>query len=115
MLESSDQIALMKGIKGLIFCHDDTEYFYTGMHLDLRGFLNLNQVGMTMTEYHWRWTANKELAEEFGYIIGESKRATNQECEANGINTSENDYDKKYSEASNVAREKFLGATFLLR
>ena len=52
MLESSDQIALMKRIKGLIFCHDDTEYFYTGMHLDLRGFLNLNQVGMTMTEYH---------------------------------------------------------------
>ena len=29
--ENSDMIVLIKGIKGLIFKHDNTEYFYTGM------------------------------------------------------------------------------------
>ena len=45
MLESSDLIALMKSIKGLIFRHDGTEYFYMGMRSSLRGFLNLHQGG----------------------------------------------------------------------
>ena len=51
MSESSDLIALMKGIKGLILWHDDTEYFYMGMRSSLRGFLNLHQGGVTVTEY----------------------------------------------------------------
>ena len=33
---------------------------------------------MLVTEYHERWTENKELAEEFRYKVGESDRATNQ-------------------------------------
>ena len=43
---------MVKGIKGLIFRHDDTKYFYMGMRLDLYGFLNLHQRGATMTEYY---------------------------------------------------------------
>ena len=52
MLDSSDLIALMKGIKGLNFRHGDTKNFYMGMRSDLRGFLNLYQRGVTVAEYH---------------------------------------------------------------
>ena len=115
MLESLDLIALMKGIKVLIFRHNDTKYFYMGMHSALCGFLNLHQGGMTVAEYHKRWTANKDLAEDFGYKVGESDRATNWECEASDIKTSDKDYNENRVDASEVAREKFLAATFLLR
>ena len=57
------------------------------MFLALHGFLNLHQGGVTVTEYHKRWTAKKELAEEFGYKVGESGRATDRECEDGGIKT----------------------------
>ena len=67
-----------------------------------------------MTEYHECWTANKELADELGYKVGESGRATDRECEDDGIKTSDADYDKKPAEASEVVGEKFLAATFLL-
>ena len=43
--ESLDLIALMKGIKGLVFRHDKTKYFNMGMRSDLLRFLNLNQGG----------------------------------------------------------------------
>ena len=59
--------------------------------------------------------AKKELTEEFGYKVGESDRATDRECEASGIKTSDTDYDKKRADASKVARGKFLTATSLLR
>ena len=36
MPESLDLISLMKGIKGFVFRHDDTKYFYIGMRLSLR-------------------------------------------------------------------------------
>ena len=49
----------MKGIKGITFIHDDTEYFYTGMRSALRGFLKLHQRGMNMMEYHECWTDRK--------------------------------------------------------
>lgn len=62
MSEISDLIDLMKGFKVLIFRNDDTEHFYMGTRLALRGLLNLHQVGMTMMEYHGRWTANKDLS-----------------------------------------------------
>ena len=65
MSESLYLIALMKGIKGLIFRNDDTKYLYMGMRSDLHGFLNLHQGGMTVTEYHTRWTTNNYLTEEF--------------------------------------------------
>ena len=42
MSESSDLITLMKGIKGLVFRNNDTEFFYIGMRSALRGFLNLH-------------------------------------------------------------------------
>ena len=45
MSESSDLITLMKGIKGLVFRNNDTEFFYIGMRSALRGFLNLHQGG----------------------------------------------------------------------
>ena len=114
MSESSDLIALMKGIKGLIFRYYDTGYFYMGMRLDLCGFLNLHQGGMTVPEYHEQWTANKELAEEFGYKFEESDQATDRECEASGIKTLDTDYNKKSADASKVTREKFLADIFLL-
>ena len=104
MLESSEMISLMKGIKGIIFQNNDTDYFYTGMCSDLRGFLNLHQGGVTVTEYHERWTANKDMEEEFGYNIGESGQATNRKCEADGINTSDDDYEKNRAGASDVAQ-----------
>ena len=53
-LENSDLIALIKGIRGLIFKNYNMEYFYTGMRLALNGFLNLHQGGVTVTEYHDR-------------------------------------------------------------
>ena len=56
-LENADQIILVKGIKGLIFKHDVAEYFCTGMRSALRGFLDLHQGGMSVTEYHKWWTA----------------------------------------------------------
>ena len=34
--------------------------------------------GVTVIEYHKQCTANKDLAEEFRYKVGESDRATNQ-------------------------------------
>ena len=95
MSENSDLIALMKGIKGLIFKQNDMEYLFTGMQLALCGFLNLYQRGVTITEYHKRWTAGKELAEEFGYKIRESRRATDQECGAKGNKASDNNYNEK--------------------
>ena len=66
-----------------------------------------------MVEYHERWIANKELAEEFGYNAGESGRATNRECEAGGIKILDSDYDKKFAESREVAGGGFLAATFL--
>ena len=105
---------MVKGIKGLIFRHDDTKYFYMGMCSDLHGFLNLYQGGVTVTEYHNRWTAKKELTEDFGYKVGESDRATNRECKASRIKTLDTNYDKKRADASEAAREKFLVATLLL-
>ena len=48
MSDSLDLIVLMKGIKGLVFQHNDTNYLYTGMRSYLRGFLNLHQEGMTV-------------------------------------------------------------------
>ena len=71
------------------------EYLYTGMRLALCGFLNLQHGGMTVTKYHKRWTSGKELIEDFGYKIGESSRATYQECKANLIKATDDDYDKK--------------------
>ena len=62
MLESSDLLSPMKVIEVLVFRHDDTKYFYMGMRSDLRGFLNLHQGGVTVTEYHERWTANEDMA-----------------------------------------------------
>ena len=41
MSKNSGMISLMKGIKGLIFKHDNTEYFCTSMRLDIHVFLNL--------------------------------------------------------------------------
>ena len=41
-----------------------------GMLLALHRFLNLNQGGTTVPEYHERWTANKDLVEEFGDKVG---------------------------------------------
>ena len=32
--------------------------------------------GVSITDYHEQWNANKDLAEEFGYKVGESDRAT---------------------------------------
>ena len=58
----SDLFSLMKGINGLIFKHENAEYFYTGMQLELRVFLDLNQGGITVMEYHVRWTTGKYLA-----------------------------------------------------
>ena len=49
MSESLVLIDLMKGIKGLILWHDNTKCFYMGMRSYLRRFLNLHQVGMTVT------------------------------------------------------------------
>ena len=54
MPDNLDLIALVKGIKGLIFKHDDAEYFYIRTRSALRGFLKLHQGGATMTEYHKR-------------------------------------------------------------
>ena len=68
----------MKGITGLIFRHNRTKYFCMGIRSDLHELLNLHQGGMNVTEYHKRWTANKEMAEEFGYKVGESDRATDR-------------------------------------
>ena len=79
MPDSSEPISLMKGIKGLIFRHDDTDYFYMGMRSALCGFLNLHKGGIAMAEYHKCWTANKELADKFGHKIGESGRVTDRE------------------------------------
>ena len=53
----------MKGINGLIFKHDDTEYFYTVMQSALCRFLNIHQGGVTVTESHKHWTAGKDLKE----------------------------------------------------
>ena len=70
----------MKRIKGIIFKHDNTEYFYTGMRSDLRGFLNLHQGGMNLMEYHGHWTTGKDLEEKFKYKIKESILVTDREC-----------------------------------
>ena len=51
MLENYYLITLVKGIKGLIFKLDNTEYFYTGIWSALWRFLNLPQVGMAITGY----------------------------------------------------------------
>ena len=63
---------------------------------------------MTVTEYHEQWTANKYLAEEFGYKVGESDPATNQEYEASRIRMSDTKYDKKRADASEVSRGNSL-------
>ena len=68
-----------------------------------------------MTEYHDHWTSIKELSEELGRKIGESIRATDCECEANWIKASDNNIEEKRAGASDVAWEKFLTDTFLLR
>ena len=115
MLESLELIALMKGIKGLILRHENTEYLYMGIRSSLRGFLNLHQGGTTVTEYQYKWTANKELSDDFGHKVGESDRATDQAWDTSGIKTSDKDYDKKRADAREVRREKHLTATFLLR
>ena len=52
MSENLYMIALMKEIKGLILNHDNMEYFYTGMQPSLRGFLDLQQGRMTVTDCH---------------------------------------------------------------
>ena len=98
----------MKGIKVLIFRHDDTKYFYMGMHSDLHIFLDLHQGGMSVTEYHEQWTANKDLAEEYGYKVGESDGTTNQEYEVIGIRMPDTKYDKKRADASEFARGNSL-------
>ena len=54
------------------------------------------------------------MADEFGYKVGESDRATDQECKARGIKKSDTNNDKKRADASEVERKKFLAATFLL-
>ena len=64
----------MTVIKGLIFKQNDAEYFYTGMRSELRGFLNLHQGEMLATEYHIRWTARGNIAEEFGDKVGNSEQ-----------------------------------------
>ena len=112
--ENSGLIVLMKGIKGLIFKHDYTEYFFTGMRLTLRVFLNLHQGGILATEYHERWTAVKYLEEELGYMVRKSDPATDQECDSNGISSSVPDYIANRSGVKSVAREKFLADTVLL-
>ena len=112
--EKYDLIVRMKGIKGLIFKHDDAKYFYTGMRSALRGFLNLCQGGMLGTEYHKWWTSIKNIAEEFRYKIGNIDRATNRECEAGGIFSTNSNYIAKQEEVKSAAREIFLAATFLL-
>ena len=45
---------------------------------------------------------------------GGSDRENDRECEASGIKTSDTDYDEKRADSSEVTREKFLAATFLL-
>ena len=91
-MEKSDLIELMKHIKGLIFKHDDADYFYTGMWSASRGFLNLRQGGMSVTEYHTRWSSGKELTEDFGYKVGESEHATGCACEVEGILSTNSNY-----------------------
>ena len=59
-------ISLMKGIKRIIFKHNNTDYLYTGMWLKLSELPNLYQVGMTVIEYHKRCTVRKYLEEDFG-------------------------------------------------
>ena len=58
-----------------------------------------------MTEYHEQCTANNNLEEEFGYKVGESDRATDEECKASGIKISDTEYDEKRADASDVAKE----------
>ena len=48
-MENLDLIDLIKGIKGLFLRHDDTGYFYIRMRSALQGFLNMQEVGMTIT------------------------------------------------------------------
>ena len=60
-MENSDLIVLVKGIKGLLFKHDNGEYCYTGIRSALRGFPNLHQGRMTVIEYHEQWTSGKRL------------------------------------------------------
>ena len=52
--------------------------------------------------------------EEFGYKIGESYRATDWECEADRIMSSEHDYVANQAGLKAAAREKFLVAAFLI-
>ena len=85
-----------------------------GMRSALRRLLNLHQGGMTVTEYHKWWTANKELAEEFGYKVGDSDWETDRECKASGLRMLDIDYDRKSADARDVAGEKSLAATFFL-
>ena len=69
---------------------------------------------MIVTEYHEQCTACKELAEEFGYKIGESSRTTDRECKSNGITTTDENYNKKRAGEKYVTQEKFLAALILL-
>ena len=62
----------------MIFKHDNADYFHTGMPSAFREFLNLHQGGILVTEYHERWTAGKELAEEFRYKVGKIYCTTDQ-------------------------------------
>ena len=93
----------MKGIKSLILKHDGAKYLFTGMCSALRGFLNLHQGGMLVTEYQERWKSGKDLVEEFRYKVGERDHATDRECEADGISSSGPDYAMKRSGLKAVA------------
>ena len=90
--ENSNIIFLVKGIKGLIFKHKNVNYLYTGIRSTLRGFLNLHQGVMLVTEYHNHWISGKELVNKFGYKVSKSDFATDRECEADGISISDPDY-----------------------
>ena len=70
--------------------------------------------GRTVTEYHERWTAGKELAEKFRYKTKESNRVTERECDANVIAILDHEYIAKRAGAKSAAQEKFLADAFLL-
>ena len=83
--DNADLLRVLKALKGLIFKHDETEYYYTSMRHAIRNFLNQRQYKHTVTKYYRNWRAGKELAEEFGYMVGESKTAMDRECSLAGI------------------------------
>ena len=83
--DNADLLKLLKALKGLIFKHEETEYYYTLMRHAIRNVLNQRQYKHTVTKYYRNWRAGKELAEEFGYMVGENETAMDRECSLAGI------------------------------